>query len=381
MEKRAIKIAGAGLSGLTAAINLAKAGYKVRIYEKTLRIGGHYRENPQLLPNWFSEKDVLEELGGCNININWVNEIREIEICLPNQKIIFYGNKMPIGYTVLRGGENSLENHLFKQAKESGVEVITDYSLDKNSMRREKIDIVATGLSESLTIGYGQVYTGDFNSYKAKVFFDPKYTPGIGYGYFFPHSNERATVKISRTIRETKINLKERLDALKKDFLSEEIKKENFLYDFATLRSFKIPNSAIQDSSFLIGEAAGFQDELFRFGMRYAILSGYLAAKAIVENLNYDTLWKERFSNELRRTRKVRKIFEGLKKKGFNAFRGEEIYIDIETFKKLWLSRKFYFLLNLYPFCQNLIFNRGVFNLFSKMLFRLKILRKSPEEF
>jgi len=37
-----IKIAGAGLSGLTAGINLLESGYKVTIYEKG---NGSYKKN------------------------------------------------------------------------------------------------------------------------------------------------------------------------------------------------------------------------------------------------------------------------------------------------------------------------------------------------
>ncbi|MBU3964910.1 NAD(P)-binding protein [Patescibacteria group bacterium] len=34
---KSVKILGAGISGLTAAINLAKAGYKVEVYEKKVK--------------------------------------------------------------------------------------------------------------------------------------------------------------------------------------------------------------------------------------------------------------------------------------------------------------------------------------------------------
>ena len=58
--------------------------------------------------------------------------------------------------------------------------------------------------------------------------------------------------------------------------------------------SFKIPESAIQDGRLYVGEAAGFQDLLFGFGIRHAMVSGHLAAKSILENADYDQLWKTR---------------------------------------------------------------------------------------
>jgi len=42
-----------------------------------------------------------------------------------------------------------------------------------------------------------------------------------------------------------------------------------------------------------VGEAAGFQDYLFGLGLRYALTSGHLAARSILENRDYNELWRE----------------------------------------------------------------------------------------
>ncbi|MGZ7135838.1 MAG: FAD-dependent oxidoreductase [Methanobacterium sp.] len=39
-----IRILGAGLAGLSAAINLAKAGYEVDVFEKTKFVAGRFHE-------------------------------------------------------------------------------------------------------------------------------------------------------------------------------------------------------------------------------------------------------------------------------------------------------------------------------------------------
>lgn len=62
-----------------------------------------------------------------------------------------------------------------------------------------------------------------------------------------------------------------------------------------------IPKTAIKGGHLLVGEAAGFQDVAFGFGIRYVILSGYLASKSIIEKINYDKLWKEMFLDELKK--------------------------------------------------------------------------------
>jgi len=352
--KDTIKIAGAGVAGLTTAINLAKAGYEVVVHEKFPSVGGHYKENPQLLPNWFIKEDVIEELEKCNIKINWLNKIEEVEIYLPNQKVKIYGRSMPVGYTVLRGGENSFEKDLARQAEAVGVKIITSSPADTKS---SDFDIIATGFGKPITVGYGRVYKGNFNPQKVKVFFGSEYTPSIGYGYFFPHTESTATVKISRQFNGESFSLKGSLTKLKEKYLVSEIKEENFLYEFGSLRSFDIPKSAVRGSSLLVGEAAGFQDELFRFGMRYAVWSGYFAAKAISEGLNYDNLWKNKFLKEFKRTALTRHVFEDFKKRKIKAIGdGSDIYIDIEKFRKLWFSDAVYFLLKAYPLYKSFVF-------------------------
>jgi len=368
MKNKGIIIAGAGLAGLTAAANLARAGYQVKVYEKKNFIGQHLKETVQLLPNWFSKKNVIKELEECGIKINWLNKLEEIEIYLGNTKIIIYSKRDPIGYTVLRGGDNSLEKDLAKQAREAGVNIITGKETE------ERPDIVATGLGKILTVGYGQVYKGEFEPNKAKVFLGLDCSPSVGYGYLFPHYQQIATFKISKKIGET-ADLKKNLEKIRERYLNEKLKKENFLYDFGTKRSFEIPKTAVIDGSFLVGEAAGFQDELFRFGMRYAVISGYLAAKAIIENLDYDKLWKKRFSAEFRKTARVRRIFTDFKKKSLNLLPKDFGFgIEIEKFKKIWLFPGFSKTMALYPFCRPFVFNRFFLQFILKNCLRFGLL-------
>lgn len=47
-----IKIAGAGPAGLSAAINLAKAGYEIDIYERNHNSGSRFHGDLQGLENW-----------------------------------------------------------------------------------------------------------------------------------------------------------------------------------------------------------------------------------------------------------------------------------------------------------------------------------------
>lgn len=55
---------------------------------------------------------------------------------------------------------------------------------------------------------------------------------------------------------------------------------------FSGTGNFFLPR-APKNGKIYIGEANGFQDYLFGFGMRYAMKSGYCAAKSIIEGENF----------------------------------------------------------------------------------------------
>jgi flavin-dependent dehydrogenase len=61
-----------------------------------------------------------------------------------------------------------------------------------------------------------------------------------------------------------------------------------------------IPKTAVKENRFYTGEAAGFQDPFRGFGMEFALESGAMAAKALVNSMDYDNLWKERFMPQFR---------------------------------------------------------------------------------
>jgi len=370
--KHKIKILGAGVSGLTCAINLAKQGFEVEIYEKCSRIGEHYKENPQMLPNWFTKQDVIEEMKECGIKVNWKNRINQVEIYLKNQRVVIYGKDRAVGYTVLRGGERSFERDLEEQARAVGVKIITDFKGDIRA------DVIATGVSKILTVGYGQVFKGSFDAEKVKVVFNLEWCPSVGYCYFFPHDRNTVTIKTSKTLKDKEVDVKKNLEEFKAEYLGEQIKQENFLYDFGTKRSFYIPKTAkTKNGALILGEAAGFQDELFRFGMRYAVISGFLAARSIIDDLNYDKLWKTRFMREFKRTARVQRIFTEFKRKGMSSIPDNlNIHIEIERFKKIWLSPAFYLGISLFPVYRGFIFNDRAIRVIVACFTRLNLFDK-----
>src|SRR5947199_2104564 len=56
--------------------------------------------------------------------------------------------------------------------------------------------------------------------------------------------------------------------------------------------NFHLKQRATNGHARYVGEAAGFQDYLFGLGIRYALTSGNLAARSILENRDFDDLWR-----------------------------------------------------------------------------------------
>lgn len=73
----------------------------------------------------------------------------------------------------------------------------------------------------------------------------------------------------------------------------------------------------------VIGEQAGFQDALASFGMRYALRSGILAARSLIEGADYTGLWRKEFLPLLRTGTSNRFIFNAIGERGWRwALRG-----------------------------------------------------------
>jgi flavin-dependent dehydrogenase len=330
-----IKILGGGIAGLTAAINLIDEE-DVTVYELRKRIGMKFKPNCQMLPNWDSKQDVLSNLKKFKIKIDWKTKINFVDIYSPDlkHKAEIFSDERPIGYTLTRGGDDSFECNLAKQAEKKGVKIVTNF--------KDKIDtdIIATGPRRPEGLGYGGVLRGNFDKKRAIILFDYNIAPG-GYIYLLPYSNKLATIAIAlRKWDDPKIQFNKLTEhpLFKEIFQSSEI-----LYNFSAIANGtikNIPETAKLGDSLLVGEAADFQDNAYGFGMRYSIISGYLASKSILEGLDYDDLWKNAFLGELKRTRIIRKVLD----KANNNFLGKLVAKigkkSINELTDIWSSNK-----------------------------------------
>ncbi len=137
----AIRIAGAGPSGLTAAIVLANAGYRVEVYERRTVCGARFGGDLQGLENWSSSLDVLDELRALDIPCDFdaAPFSRGIQTDGHRDDVIDFDR--PAFYLVKRGDvPGSLDRSLARSAAAANVRVHFGTPCPEGAA-----DIVATG--------------------------------------------------------------------------------------------------------------------------------------------------------------------------------------------------------------------------------------------
>ena len=198
---------------------------------------------------------------------------------------------------VKRGNiKGTLDHGLKQQAKKAGVEIIFNKTIPS-----DEADIIATGpvFKESFAIDRGIVFKTKSED-KAIILLNDNFA-FKGYSYLLITKGYGCMCsvtfdeieKIEDNISKSKNFFKE-----KYDFDIKFPKNVGGTGTFAIRHRLEIKHK--KNKTLLVGEAAGFQDCLWGFGMRYAFESGYLAAKSIIDNFDYEKSAKKEFRNKLR---------------------------------------------------------------------------------
>lgn len=312
MQKE-IQIIGAGLSGLTAGINLARAGYKVKIFEKNDVIGKRFHGDYQGIENWVFEEDALTYLQKLNLELSFpYYPVRELHIIDPRgTKYHFEFNKNAF-YLVRRGvSPGTLDYNLLEQAIKAGVEIVFNSPQD----HRHFGDIVAQGyfpdqFTDAIAVGYN-FKTSTPNQYWAIV--DDEVAPD-GYAYCLIADNQATlAVCLFRDYPKSKEYLTKAYQIFQKN-IGFKVKDKKFFS--GTSNSF-LMEKAVFNNRLYAGEAAGFIDGMWGFGMKYALISGYLAAQSIIKGQNYDKLWKKEIGSQLKASLVNRWYYKILNRKAY----------------------------------------------------------------
>lgn len=275
-----VRILGAGLSGLAAAITLARAGRAVEVFEKRSDCGMRFGGDLQGIENWSRDQDALQELRALGLPEDFH--------CAPftegtqtnGRQSDHFTFSRPAFYLVKRGRAPDAIDQAFKRAAlGAGVAIRFGETRSPGS-----VDIDASGPlgHRPFAIDTGIVFETDAPDQAIALLDDAAGYKGYGYllvteGYGcccvmsfddfpgihrgFDHAKRLLIDANGITVRNPR--------------------KVGGLGHFSTETSWR------HGSTLRVGEAAGLQDFLWGFGMRMAIRSGVLAARSILEGTDY----------------------------------------------------------------------------------------------
>ena len=306
-----IRIAGAGPSGLSAAIVLARAGRRVEVHEAKSDVGKRFIGDLQIIEGASERESVPELLDRIGIERNFYFR--------PADWATFYNHRgtarlirssEPYGYFIRRGAEeNTLDRGLLAQARALGVNVIFNSRLND-------AEIVATGPASPDGLAREMTWR-TVDPERIDVFFNHELSPG-GYSYLFILDGI-ATFGCA-IVADFK-----RIDEYFDRSLAAAQRLHRFVIPAETRTGYSYMNFHLKDhasvgNSRYVGEAAGFQDYLFGLGIRYALTSGYLAARSILEERDFDELWHAEFGGKQETSLVNRFLYEAGGNTGLSMF-------------------------------------------------------------
>ncbi len=278
-----VTVIGAGPSGLTAAITLARAGVPVTVYERNATVGMRFHGDFQGLENWSRPEDVLSDLRGMGLEINFIAQPRySADFYDASGKMYRASMREPFFYLVRRGNvEESLDCGLYAQAQAAGVQFHFNSKLDQV----EGPAIAATGPRYADGICVGYLFETDLEDLTACIL-SHRLAPR-GYSYLLVADGRGTLVSCHfADLPRWQDHLQATVEAFQKLFAFE-LKNERFFSGYGNVFARK---RFREGQKLYAGEAAGLQDGLWGFGMRFAIRSGYLAAQSLLRNQDYERL-------------------------------------------------------------------------------------------
>lgn len=301
----ALTIAGAGPAGLSAAITAARAGLLARVFESRAGVGARFHGDFQGIENWTTDGDALEHLASLGIEPTFEHApFRECVFFGPDGRDYLCRSERPLWYLVRRGPEvGTLDTALEIQARRAGVELHFESAVS----HLPEGGVVAQGprRPDAIAVGYVFDCPGADSAYAAV---SEELAPG-GYAYLlicwgratmatclFAHFHEEQAY-LARTVEFFQRKVGVRLTNARR---------------FGGYGNFSFDLRVRKGSLLYVGEAAGLQDALFGFGMRFALESGHLAARSWVEGRpsSYDSECRRRFGRLLRAARVNRFVYE-----------------------------------------------------------------------
>lgn len=281
-----VTVVGAGPAGLACAIVLARGGRPVIVRERHRTVGTRFHSDFQGLENWSDRRDVLDELSCAGIDASFhYHPVHEGTGFDAWGKSYLLRGERPLCYIVHRGSRaGSLDLGLLNQATESGVKV----RFGDRVTEVEGPTVLARGPRVADALASGYVFETE-NSDGNWITFNNALAP-LGYSYLIIHQGHGTMASCMFSSFKRRAEYVERTAEFFRKQVGLEMRDPTLFGGFASLRP---PGTAVLCGHPVIGEQAGFQDALAGFGIRYALRSGVLAARSLIEGIDYTRLWRK----------------------------------------------------------------------------------------
>jgi flavin-dependent dehydrogenase len=306
---QSVKILGGGIAGLTAAINLKRAGINVEVHERK-EFCGKSTCDFQFMENWIFEEDALTTLKKFNITGNfYVKPWYSLEFISPSLNRCLRKSAEPVVYGLKRGPEEgAIDYALQKRVTDARIPIIF-----KSTLTADDATIIATGKNKPNFIITGISFPFDHPD-AVIVFYDDRLSLKM-YTYITVTDRVGQLVVINpaeRTDHEARLEL-----GIKRFEDIFDGKISTITHRFAAPGSLNFLKKAKIEGRYYVGEAAGFQDGLAGFGLMYAFRSGYHAAQSIIQNDDYDLRWQADMLKPMEVSHTNRFLFEKLSNEGY----------------------------------------------------------------
>ncbi|MGB9781188.1 NAD(P)-binding protein [Caldanaerobacter sp.] len=350
-----VGIIGAGIAGLSCAHFLERNGVFSHVYERNHRIGNLFTYGEIVLNLMTRPYDSLEIMNRMGISLQPLSTLKRLVIKSPKNKVEIKGK---LGYIFERGqGENSVENQI---AKNLTSKIFFNINANYESLMKEYDHVViATGnsmMAKSITEWEnivsasikGGIAIGNFEPDTVYVWFDRSYA-NSGFGYLVPLGPKKASLVLVVTY-----SLKEEVENMWQEFLSKEKINFSMVETFESELEIGMPRHRSIGKVYLVGNAGGFLDSAFGFGLINSMMSSFYCSFSIVKGYNYE----EKVLNLQKKLNNLRKIRERMDT-GTNE--------DIERLIGLMKN----------PLVKTLVYNTNI-DIFSYLPFFMKFGTKKP---
>ena len=278
-----IHIMGAGLSGLAAAITLAKEGVEVHVHDVRKDSGERFDGDFQALENWSMDADFFDQLTewGYDTNEFKATEFSVVDLIHPDDEIT-KTHTPKVAYRIVERGtsDHTIDQGFKRMAIAAGANL--HY---KSRVKEEDCQIIACGPKGTSAVAYGEIFKTNHPNHIAFQLND-KLAPG-SYSYLIIIDGIGLICTcLWRKQRGTDRFLNETIAWYQKHYPDIDmvpIKRVGGKGDFTINKNY------FQDGRYYVGESGGLQDFMWGFGMRMAVWSGHLAAQDILGNCNYET--------------------------------------------------------------------------------------------